>query len=200
MSLKQTTPGFGPQSGAGGVVDTLMWLVRVPSLYGEEGPLCDAVAARVGEVRLAAPIRRYGHSIVVPVSRGTGGPKIALVGHLDVVRTEHDGDPRIDGDKLFGPGAADMKKIAGMNKLKAVCGPSEISPADQAAFKSEMEKAKAEWAELKKEMKANFDKKPKESPESVEAMRAFNDHMAQHPGFQSIIVPIGDGMWVGVRR
>jgi len=45
-----------------------------------------------------------------------------------------------------------------------------------------------------------FDKKPKESPESVAAVRAFNDHMAAHAGFQSIIVPIGDGMWVGVRR
>jgi predicted O-methyltransferase YrrM len=45
-----------------------------------------------------------------------------------------------------------------------------------------------------------FEKNPKESPESVEAMRAFNDHMAAHPGFHGIIVPIGDGMWVGVRR
>ncbi|NUO47298.1 MAG: succinyl-diaminopimelate desuccinylase [Polyangiaceae bacterium] len=86
-----------------------MWLVRIPSLYGEEGPLCDAVAARLAAIPLAAPIRRYGHSLVVPVSRGTGGPKIALVGHLDVVRTEHDGEPRIEGDKLYGPGAADMK-------------------------------------------------------------------------------------------
>ena len=59
-------------------------------------------------------------------------------------------------------GAADMKKISGMNKLKAVSGPSEVSAAEQAAFKAELEKAKAEWAELKKEMKANFDKKPKD--------------------------------------
>jgi hypothetical protein len=46
-----------------------------------------------------------------------------------------------------------------MNKLKAVSGPSEVSAEEQAAFKAEMEKAKAEWAELKKEMKANFEKK-----------------------------------------
>jgi hypothetical protein len=59
-------------------------------------------------------------------------------------------------------GPADMKKISGMNKLKAVCGPSQVSADEQAAFKAEMEKAKAEWAELKKEMKANFDKKPKD--------------------------------------
>jgi predicted O-methyltransferase YrrM len=34
----------------------------------------------------------------------------------------------------------------------------------------------------------------------VAAMRAFNDHMARLAPIQSIIVPIGDGLWVGVRR
>jgi len=107
-SLKESVRGFDTR-GALSVIETLMWLVRIPSLYGEEGPLCDAVSARLGGLKLAAPIRRHGHSLVVPVSRGTGGPKIALVGHLDVVRTEHDGIPRIEGDKLYGPGASDMK-------------------------------------------------------------------------------------------
>ena len=58
-------------------------------------------------------------------------------------------------------GMNDMKKISAMSTLKAVCGPSEVSADEQAAFKAELEKAKAEWAELKKEMKANFEKKPK---------------------------------------
>lgn len=34
----------------------------------------------------------------------------------------------------------------------------------------------------------------------VEAVRAFNDHMAGVDALQSIIVPIGDGLWVGVKR
>jgi predicted O-methyltransferase YrrM len=41
-----------------------------------------------------------------------------------------------------------------------------------------------------------------ESPKDPEvaAVRAFNEHMAQVEGLQSVIVPLGDGVWVGVRR
>ena len=100
------------------VVETLLWLCRIPSPTGEEGPICDALverfarAERDGGRALAGPIRRYGDSIVVPVTRGAGGgarPKIALVGHTDVVRTSHDGAVRIEGDRIYGPGASDMK-------------------------------------------------------------------------------------------
>ncbi|MSP25363.1 MAG: succinyl-diaminopimelate desuccinylase [Myxococcales bacterium] len=89
--------------------DTLAWLCSISSFTGEEGPIADAISARLAKARLAAPVRRYGNSLVVPVSRGTGGPRIALAGHTDVVRTEHDGPVRIEGDQLFGPGASDMK-------------------------------------------------------------------------------------------
>jgi succinyl-diaminopimelate desuccinylase len=91
------------------LAETLLWLCRIPSPIGEEGELCTAVAERLSRVPLAAPIRRYGNSIVVPVSRGSKGPHVALVGHLDTVRTQHDEPPRIEGDKLYGPGASDMK-------------------------------------------------------------------------------------------
>ena len=87
----------------------LLWLCSIPSLIGEERALCDAMVARLSRAPLAAPIRRYGDSIVVPVRRGSGGPKVVLGGHFDVVRTEHEGSPRIEGDKLYAPGAADMK-------------------------------------------------------------------------------------------
>lgn len=91
------------------LTETLLWLCNIPSPIGEEEAICAAVAERVAKVPLASPIRRYGNSIVVPVTRGTRGPHVALVGHLDVVRTSHDASPRIEGDKLYGPGAADMK-------------------------------------------------------------------------------------------
>jgi succinyl-diaminopimelate desuccinylase len=92
-----------------GLAQDLLWLCSIPSLIGEEQALCDAVEARLMMRKLAAPIRRYGDSIVVPVLRGSGGPHVVLGGHFDVVRTEHDGAVRIEGDRLYGPGAADMK-------------------------------------------------------------------------------------------
>jgi succinyl-diaminopimelate desuccinylase len=88
--------------------ETLLWLCSIRSPIGEERALCDAVQARLAALPLAAPIRRHGDSIVVPVTRGTGGPKVALVGHLDTVRTEN-GPARIEGDRCFGAGASDMK-------------------------------------------------------------------------------------------
>jgi len=91
------------------LAETLLWLCRIASPIGEERALCDAVAERVGRVPLAEPIRRYGDSIVVPLVRGTGRPHVVLAGHLDVVRTVHDAPPRIEGDKLYGAGSADMK-------------------------------------------------------------------------------------------
>lgn len=88
---------------------TLLWLCSVPSPIGEERALCDRMVERLSRLLLASPIRRYGDSIVVPLLRGRPGPHVLLAGHLDVVRTEHDAPPRIEGDRLYGPGAADMK-------------------------------------------------------------------------------------------
>ena len=91
---------------------TLLWLCAVASPIGEERALCDAVQARLERVGPAAPIRRYGDSIVVPLvragSRGGKRPHVALAGHLDTVRTEN-GPARIDGDRCFGAGSSDMK-------------------------------------------------------------------------------------------
>ncbi len=86
-------------------------LCAIPSPTGEEQALCEALEAWVARhaPRLAGAARRHLASLVVPVTRGTGGPHVVLAGHTDVVRTAHDGPPRVEGDKLYGPGAADMK-------------------------------------------------------------------------------------------
>jgi succinyl-diaminopimelate desuccinylase len=87
--------------------ETLLELCAVPSPIGDEKTLCDAVQVRASALSLASPVRRYGDSIVVPVTRGRG-PRVALVGHLDTVRTEN-GPARIEGDRCFGAGSSDMK-------------------------------------------------------------------------------------------
>ncbi len=87
---------------------TLLWLCAIPSPIGEERALCDA--------RRAAPVRAAFASVHPALRRlhrraadaRAGGPRIALVGHLDTVRTEN-GPARIEGDRCFGAGASDMK-------------------------------------------------------------------------------------------
>ena len=103
---------------------TLLDLCRIDSPIGEERALCDAVQERLSG--LPAPARRYGDSLVVPVTRGTGGPRVALVGHLDTVRTEN-GPARIEGDRCFGSGASDMKSgLAVMIALVETLGPARL--------------------------------------------------------------------------
>ena len=43
-----------------------------------------------------------------------------------------------------------------------------------------------------------FSERP--SDKEVGAMRAFNEHMAKVEAVDSVIVPLGDGLWVGVKR
>src|SRR5512143_3922945 len=104
----ETTSGRAPMAVA--LDETLLWLCEIPSPIGEEKALCDAVADRLSRHKLAGPIRRYGDSIVVPVvrSRAKGTKHIALVGHLDTVRTEN-GPAHEENGRIYGAGAADMK-------------------------------------------------------------------------------------------
>ncbi len=100
--------------------DTLLEITKIDSPIGEEKALCDHVERRLGAQLGAASITRFHDSLVVRVNAKPGAPKIALVGHLDTVRTVHDGPARIEGDLLYGAGAADMKSgLAVMLELAA---------------------------------------------------------------------------------
>lgn len=104
---------------------TLLELCTTASPIGEEKALCDCVQRRLAKLPLPAAIRRYGDSIVVPVTRGRG-PRVALVGHLDTVRTEN-GPARIAGDRCFGAGASDMKSgLAVMIALAETVGLEDL--------------------------------------------------------------------------
>ena len=88
---------------------TLLSLCEISSFTGEEGPVCDDVEQRCIALAGRDAVVRDGHSLVVtPLVDGVDR-RVVLAGHFDVVRTAHDGPTRIEGDKIYGPGAADMK-------------------------------------------------------------------------------------------
>ena len=87
----------------------LLDLCEVASLTGEEGPLCDRVEAQLRSLLGDDAVKRDGHSLVVTPKVESTGPRVVLAGHFDVVKTQHDGPTRIEGDRIYGAGAADMK-------------------------------------------------------------------------------------------
>jgi len=89
--------------------DTLLALARIPSPIGEEAQLCDYVEHRLRKSLGAGAITRFHDSLIVHAAERANAARIALVGHLDTVRTQHDGPPRVEGNRLYGAGAADMK-------------------------------------------------------------------------------------------
>lgn len=89
--------------------DTLLALTRIPSPIGEEAELCDHVEDRLASSLGGDAITRFHDSLIVHAVQRQNAPRVGLVGHLDTVRTEHDGPPRVEGNRLYGAGAADMK-------------------------------------------------------------------------------------------
>lgn len=54
---------------------------------------------------------------------------------------------------------SDQAKINGLSRFRAACGRSEVSETEAAEWKSELEKAKADWVPLRQEMKKAAAKK-----------------------------------------
>ncbi|MEZ4288388.1 MAG: succinyl-diaminopimelate desuccinylase [Polyangiales bacterium] len=91
------------------IAKTLLDLVSIESPIGFEKAICDHVEKRLRRTLPADAIHRFHDSLIVRANVRPNAPKVALVGHLDTVATVHDQPPRIEGDRLFGAGAADMK-------------------------------------------------------------------------------------------
>jgi succinyl-diaminopimelate desuccinylase len=88
--------------------DTLLDLARIPSPIGEEAELCNHVEARLSRSLGAEAISRFHDSLIVRAARRQNASRIALVGHLDTVRTEHDGPARVEENRLYGAGASGL--------------------------------------------------------------------------------------------
>jgi succinyl-diaminopimelate desuccinylase len=84
------------------LTNTLAWLVDIPSETGNEEAIRDALAGRLS----GRPQTVVNNSLVV----GDPGPgSIALFGHTDTVPLQGHVGARIDGGRLHGLGATDMK-------------------------------------------------------------------------------------------
>ncbi len=82
-------------------------LVGVPSVSHDEAALADRVAESLAEHDWLA-VERIGDNVVARTDLGRS-QRLVVAGHLDTVPPAGNERPRIDGDVLWGVGAADMK-------------------------------------------------------------------------------------------
>jgi succinyl-diaminopimelate desuccinylase len=84
------------------LVETLSWLIDIPSVTGDEAALRDAIAGRLQPY----PQQKVGDSLVVGEP---GHGMVLLAGHLDTVPLQGHVGALVDGDRVHGLGATDMK-------------------------------------------------------------------------------------------
>jgi succinyl-diaminopimelate desuccinylase len=86
------------------LVGTLVELIDIPSVIGNEAEIAAALESRLTSRH---PVTRIGNALVV--GEPTGRPLIVLYGHTDTVPEQGNGTARLEGGRVFGLGASDMK-------------------------------------------------------------------------------------------
>jgi succinyl-diaminopimelate desuccinylase len=84
--------------------NTLVELINIPSVIGNEDEITTAIEFRMAATR---PVLRLGNALVV--GEPTGKPLVVLYGHTDTVPVQGNGTASVDGDRVHGLGACDMK-------------------------------------------------------------------------------------------
>lgn len=102
------------------LADTLIELINIPSVIGDEEEITTAIEFRLTAVR---PVHRLGNALVIGES--TGKPIIVLYGHTDTVPEQRNGTASVQGERIHGLGASDMK--AGLAVMVELLEASEIS-------------------------------------------------------------------------
>jgi len=103
------------------LVETVSWLVDIPSVTGDEAGLRDAIAERLREL----PQQAVADSLVV----GTPNEgQVLLAGHLDTVPLQGHVGARVEDERVHGLGATDMKGgLAVMIHLAEALGPERVA-------------------------------------------------------------------------
>ena len=87
--------------------DTLAQLIDIPSVTGDEARICDHVSGRLTANAPHLSQQRVNNSLVVATSGQ--GPLVVLAGHLDTVPVQGQPPAYVEGDRMHGLGASDMK-------------------------------------------------------------------------------------------
>jgi succinyl-diaminopimelate desuccinylase len=92
------------------LLEDLLWFLERPSVTGEEKLLCDDLEARISRVP-GWRIERVSNSLAVRrETPDASREKLVLAGHLDTVPEPEGGLPvRVEGERIYGRGASDMK-------------------------------------------------------------------------------------------
>lgn len=96
------------------LVQTLIDILKIPSVTCNEQELAKYVEERIKKSTPKLRTVRIGDSLIVFGDKKPGQKTIALAGHLDTVPGDKNGEDsgngvRVDGDKVIGLGASDMK-------------------------------------------------------------------------------------------
>lgn len=87
------------------LLETLIEIVDIPSVTGDEAALCSWIEDRFSET---VEVVRVGDSVVVG-RPSAGRPFYGLYGHIDTVPVQGDPSPILIGDRIQGLGVSDMK-------------------------------------------------------------------------------------------
>ncbi len=92
------------------LLEALLFFLERPSVTGEEKALCDDLAARVGRLPGWRTFRVSNNLVVSRAAPDASRSSLVFAGHLDTVPEPAGGLPvRIEGGRIYGRGASDMK-------------------------------------------------------------------------------------------
>ena len=94
------------------ISSTAQELVDIPSVTMDENAVCSCFKDKLSELGLRVDVREVTsgrHNLYAKIPGKGNGSSLILNGHLDTIPIGDHALPRIDGDRLYGRGATDMK-------------------------------------------------------------------------------------------